>query len=655
MKRIGHRKGMRIAGWALICACALAVLLRLPAALADQSGSWGNLSWNLNTGTGELTIIGPDSGTARMQDFGASSAEAWRAESLRSQIRTVTFQGNVYNIGKSAFSGCENLTGVSFPESMREIGEGAFRQCSSLKEALIPDSVETIGNGAFRSCGSLERVTIPSRLKYIDGYVFCGCESLKEATIPSGVWMIGSYAFSWCSGLTEIEIPETVTILQAAAFQNCSGLLRVSIPGSVTKIEKQTFLNCSGLTEIIIPEGVQTLGEQAFAGCSGAARVEIPSSVTEIGNSAFSGCSGLQEIIIPPGVTKLGMFAFQSCTGLKSAALPEGITVIEAGAFSGCSSLESIIIPSGMTKIDMYAFSYCTGLKHIVIPDTVTTIDANAFEGCDKDQLTLYCSDESCAVQYAASHGMTAVSNGDDGHFIAPAGENATYELYADGTLFIRGSGTLYDYTRNCNGQLSAEDWGTVLEIVVDPRIIISATGETAPSIQTGLAELRLEEGESLDLTGCFTIDACFALDRVTLASGDEEIAAVQEETLTALAFGETELTVSAADWPALSITLPVRVGHHFVDGVCTGCGAICPPAGVMNWLILPEDTVRVEAGAFEKGDFDAVRIPEGCAEIESRAFADCPNLKYVTAGPDTVIAPDAFAGCGSVLVNRGE
>ena len=480
MKRIVHRKGMRIAGWALICACALAVVLRLPAALADQSDSWGSLSWKYTESNKKLTITG----NGAMKAFSYDSKSAWHQDSMRDYIETV------------------------------EIGSG----------------VTTIGQGAFS--------------------------------------------------------------------------------------------NCTGLKHIVIPDSVTAIGQEAFSGC--------------------------------------------------------------------------------------------TGLKHIIIPNKKTTIGADAFKDCE--DLILYHSDNPSVVQYAADNGMTAVSNGEDWSS-APAGENAWYELYSDGTLFIRGSGALYDYTRNCNDQLSPEDWETVREIVIDPRITFSFTEESfpeenKPAIRTELAELWLEEGESLDLTGCFTVDACFALDRVTLASGDEEIAAVQEETLTALAFGETELTVSAADWPALSITVPVRVEHHFENGVCTGCGAACthtfsggiceacgfvcphpkenliqgegtsptetepgrtpgalcgicgtavddgreiPPVEEMNWLILPEDTVRVEAGAFEKGDFDAVRIPEGCAEIESRAFADCPNLKYVTAGPDTVIAPDAFAGCGSVLINRGE
>ncbi len=59
-----------------------------------------------------------------------------------------------------------------------------------------------------------------------------------------------------------------------------------------------------------------------------------------------------------------------------------------------------------------------------------------------------------------------------------------------------------------------------------------------------------------------------------------------------------------------------------------------------------------IEEEAFAGAAFEAVIIPEGCTSIDSRAFADCPNLVYVRIPASvTSVAEDAseIAKCGSV------
>ena len=68
--------------------------------------------------------------------------------------------------------------------------------------------------------------------------------------------------------------------------------------------------------------------------------------------------------------------------------------------------------------------------------------------------------------------------------------------------------------------------------------------------------------------------------------------------------------------------------------------------------LFLPASLTEIEAEAFAGGSFEYVRVPAGVTMIGSRAFADCPNLKYIEIkGPSTEIAPDAFDGSDGITI----
>ena len=78
------------------------------------------------------------------------------------------------------------------------------------------------------------------------------------------------------------------------------------------------------------------------------------------------------------------------------------------------------------------------------------------------------------------------------------------------------------------------------------------------------------------------------------------------------------------------------------------------PALNTLNLLKLPASTRTVEDEAFEGGAFQAVIIPNDCARIGSRAFANCENLLYVyiPAGV-TEIAEDAFLNNEETVIDR--
>ena len=69
--------------------------------------------------------------------------------------------------------------------------------------------------------------------------------------------------------------------------------------------------------------------------------------------------------------------------------------------------------------------------------------------------------------------------------------------------------------------------------------------------------------------------------------------------------------------------------------------------------LTLPAQLKTVEAEACMGLPCEGIIVPDGCARIDSRAFADCQNLIYLRM-PATVtdIAADAFEGCERVRID---
>ncbi len=138
-----------------------------------MTGNCGkNLTWSLNTATGELVI----SGEGEMYDY--------------------EFNANYGTTDKLAEWCFYDITSVTLFQGVKSIGEYAFFGCESLTSVTIPDGVITIGSCAFESCNSLTNVTIGNSVTTIESGAFAYCTSLTSATIPDSVTTIGDYAFS---------------------------------------------------------------------------------------------------------------------------------------------------------------------------------------------------------------------------------------------------------------------------------------------------------------------------------------------------------------------------------------------------------------------------------------------------------------------------
>ena len=236
---------------ALLLALTMAVCA-VPASALAESGSCGfRVNWTFNAATGALTI----SGTGQMNGYAYSGSPFYDC----SEIRSVTIENGVTNIGRNAFRSCNSLSRVSIPATVKTISEGAFCGCGGLKSLLIPEGVTEIGAYSFSNSG-LETVSLPDTLTSIGSYAFENTY-LTSVIIPNGVTQIGAVAFCGCRSLKTVTIPRSVTEIGNRAFGDAP-LQTVNYTGS--REDWETI----------------ALGEHVFANWDSASDKWIPYSVT---------------------------------------------------------------------------------------------------------------------------------------------------------------------------------------------------------------------------------------------------------------------------------------------------------------------------------------------------------------------------------------
>ncbi|MDY6073720.1 MAG: leucine-rich repeat domain-containing protein [Eubacteriales bacterium] len=294
-------------------------------------------------------------------------------------LKEITINENIENIGKNPFDTCVNLTdiNISVNHPTLEFIDNALiykpekRLVSYLRSSKeskyeIPEGIKIIGENAFWGCDNLKEINIPDSVENIRNYAISGCENLKEITIPDGVKFIGDGAFYDCTSLTKITIPDSVENIGINLFEECNKLLNIEISANnstlefvdnalIYKPEKKLviYLSTSKESKYEIPEEIEIIGDIAFYGCKNLKEIKIPDGVKLLGDKAFEGCTNLDEIKIPDNVQSIGFNAFFRCINLKKINIPASVKYIGEEAFKYCNILIATVAK------DSYAEKYC--------------------------------------------------------------------------------------------------------------------------------------------------------------------------------------------------------------------------------------------------------------------------------------------------------
>lgn len=202
----------------------------------------------------------------------------------------------VTRIGTNAFEGRTELTGVlAIPDSVVSIGRQAFNGCDNLSGLTLGSGIREILFGAFAECSGLSgSLQLPGSVTNIDLYAFYGCSGLTDKlVVPDGVTAIGAAAFAHCQQLTGLVLGAGLTELGGNAFGGCTSLTGdVTIPNGVTLIGPDTFTGCSSLVNVIVGSGVTAIGEGAFEGCTKLLAVCFKGPQPSVQVTSFQGIPG---------------------------------------------------------------------------------------------------------------------------------------------------------------------------------------------------------------------------------------------------------------------------------------------------------------------------------------------------------------------------
>ena len=480
------------------------------AATVIASGSCGaDASWELY-GDGVLNIKGSGALTSPK----AASGIAWYT--YRHMIRAVHVDAGITNLPDFAFYGCSALETVSFAEGsqLTTIGGSALRGCSALTEVTLPRHVQTIYGNAFRNCSNLTSVYLPDSVSYLAASTFQGC---GQVVLSVGY---NSYAkdFAARNGIRYVERqPEII------ASGSCGA-------DATWELYSDGVLHIKG---------------------SGALSNPKVSSAT----AWYAYRHMIRVVHVDAGITNLPDFAFFGCSALETVSFAEGsqLTTIGGSAFNGCTSLKELTLPQGVKTIYGNAFRSCSSLTSVYLPDTVSYITGGAFRGCGKVVLSV--AYNSYAKQYAIRNGIAYVERERAVTASGSCGADATWELYSDGALSIRGTGSLTN-----PAYAGAVAWSAYRESI---RTVEVASGITnLPDFAfygcSALETVSFAEGSQLTTIGGSAFNGCTSLKELTLPQGVKTI------------YGNAFRSCSSLT----SVYLPDTVSY-ITGGAFRGCGKV--------------------------------------------------------------------------------
>ena len=226
-------------------------------------------------------------------------------------------------------------------------------------------------------------------------------------------------------------------------------------------------------------------------------------------------------------------------------------------------------------------------------------------------------------------------------------GKNATWELYKDGTLYIKGTGAMQDYDWNYNETTKIVTTGapwhdshsaSVKKLVVEDGI--TSIGNDAFSDCESLVSAELAEGITSIGDGAFT--GCYDLEKINIPNSVTSIGYDAFDSCWTLPSLELPSGLSKLESSAVSFTafkeLTVPHGVKVVDSYLAAYN------DNLTTVTLEEGVEEIWHRAFwgcEK--LNNITIPRSVKKIEEEAFLECTSLKSVTISKNCNVASNAF------------
>ena len=536
------------------------------------TGTWGSsVSWAYANGILYINGTGP------MGDF-VRDQTPW--EAFRDRITTITVAEGVTSVGANAFADIAAMTSdgtlvtlnVSLPSTLETIGDDAFAGCVSLLQIGLPGNLTTLGNAAFQNSG-LVQIGLPDSVSMLGTHVFDGCTSLSAVSLSPAVYIIPDYAFAGCTALTAVQIPEGVVAITESAFAN-SGLTAIVVPYMTRSVGKTAFVGCTSLTDIGTssmdpifdtsdfditsavrihgPEGSAVAQTVADLNAQGYALSYTTEAMPEITYPA------VQPVTFTPVMVQDGQI-YSAYGNTDAAAMQIDSTDLAGTAASEAELAASQVTDTAGAETDVTTDAAATDGR---TADTSTYIDENGETVIDNSAEALS-SRRRMGVMRAAS--ADAVSSGSI--------ENSAleWEVAADGTLRISGSGAMENYTA-----ASEQPWVSLKDNISSIAVAtgVTAIGDYAFSDLTNVTYVQLMD-DTIKTIGKNAFSGCTGLTEIEIpksvtsvgASAFSGCSAAKKVTANS---ATTTFDTANPSLPAGTASSPVYIYGYSTSGIKT-------------------------------------------------------------------------------------
>ena len=627
---------------------------------------------------------------AAYDSFGNEEIE-YSANTLYLVCKNTTISDSVTTIGRYAFYNMEELTSIHLPANVTKIEVDPLTKrdlpwynCPNIQSITVDSS-----NAVYRSAnnGLIERSTnmiiqgcrntiISSDVTSIRQRAFIDCKGLTEITIPANVTEIGYYAFFGCDDI-EAVVLEGLTVLPTYLFSSTRKKPKiyvsldwyhnVSYKGSEKSLLATYDIVSSGSTassrfEYIFDSANKqaTLDKMVNEFKTSATDVVLPDFVfvgtdrypiTRVENGFSFLNSTITSLVVGNNVESIGEIAFDSCKNLKSLKLPNSLKSIEAEAFSS-TAITSITIPKNVTSIGTYALSITKGSSNVLTDITFegeqppTTIGDRIFglsltiqkiinvpEGCVsayKKALSQYTEcfvvDASDSVNEADTSFTFTYANNEATVTGIKAGITITQYTKLQIPKYVTSGGI--DYLVTEIGALAFSNRSSLNSITIPNSV--KTIGESAFSNCSSLTSITIPESVTTIVENAF--NGCSGLSSINIPASVKVINGSAFAGCSAL---ET-ITVASGN---------IKYTSSWND---TACNVIMERAskkiilGCANSTI-PGDAEKIGSNAFVSSE-STMRFPSNITSIDSNAFTQCAELKYVIILAQSItINPNVF------------
>ena len=438
------------------------------------TGTWGSsVSWAYANGILYINGTGP------MGDF-VRDQTPW--EAFRDRITTITVAEGVTSVGANAFADIAAMTSdgtlvtlnVSLPSTLETIGDDAFAGCVSLLQIGLPGNLTTLGNAAFQNSG-LVQIGLPDSVSMLGTHVFDGCTSFAN------------------SGLTAIVVPYMTRSVGKTAFVGCTSLTDIGT-SSMDPIFDTSDFDITSAVRIHGPEGSAVAQTVADLNAQGYALSYTTEAMPEITYPA------VQPVTFTPVMMQDGQI-YSAYGNTDAAAMQIDSTDLAGTAASEAELAASQVTDTAGAETDVTTDAAATDGS---TADTSTYIDENGETVIDNSAEALS-SRRRMGVMRAAS--ADAVSSGSI--------ENSAleWEVAADGTLRISGSGAMENYTA-----ASEQPWVSLKDNISSIAVAtgVTAIGDYAFSDLTNVTYVQLMD-DTIKTIGKNAFSGCTGLTEIEI------------------------------------------------------------------------------------------------------------------------------------------